>query len=124
MTQTLAIVVTTPPNSNKTVTAINIAKTAVSDGYKITGVFFYQQGALNASTLVQIPNDEFQVIKGWEDLKINHNVSLHLCITAAEKNGLSDGQDIEINNINPHFTISGLGELVELSAVSDRIIQL
>ena len=124
MAPTLALVVTTPPNNNKTATALNIATQAVEAGYKLVGVFFYQQGVLNASSLVQLPNDEFQITKKWQLLHQEYNIPLHLCITAAEKNGLSDGQTLNTKNILDCYTISGLGELVELSATTDKVVQL
>jgi tRNA 2-thiouridine synthesizing protein D len=51
-----------------------------------------------------------------------YQLPLHLCYTAAEKNGLSDEK--ATNNIAAHFTVSGLGELVELTSAADRVVQL
>ena len=119
----LAVVLTTPPLSSLTNTAINYIKCALEEGITIVGVFFYQDGVLNASKSISIPSDEYQTMNAWRDLHLTYNLPLHICITAAEKRGLSDDEDIG-NNISELFTISGLGELVELSAQADRVVQM
>lgn len=125
MQNTLALVVTTPPNSNLTTTAINLVKTAVEKGVAIVGVFFYQDGVLNAAKHLSIPTDEYQTLQHWQQLNREFDVPLYLCVTAAEKRGLTDelGKN-ENSNIDQAFTVSGLGELVELTCKAERMVQL
>lgn len=119
----LAVMVTTPPSSNNTATAISYVESALNNkNIDVIGVFFYQEGVLNASQLLAMPNDELQAIKQWQNLHNNYQVPLHICISAAEKRGLTDSD--EQINILSEFTISGLGELVELTARADRMVQL
>lgn len=120
--QTLAVLITTPPHSNLTATAISYVESALESGVKVVGVFFYQAGVLNANKFVDIPNDEFQTVSHWKRLHQQYQLPLHLCFTAAEKHGLTD--DSAFNNIDTAFTISGLGELVELTSIADRVVQL
>ncbi|MFT5757861.1 MAG: tRNA 2-thiouridine synthesizing protein D [Alteromonadaceae bacterium] len=123
--QTLAVVVTTPPHNNLTTTAIDYIECALKSGIDIVGVFFYQEGVLNASSHLSLPSDEYQAHKQWQRLSRDYQLPLHICVTAAEKRGLSD--DIGSNqqtNIDKAFILSGLGELVELSNKADRVIQL
>jgi len=131
--QTLAVMVTTPPHSNLTATAIDYIECALQKGIKIVGVFFYQDGVLNASSNLSLPNDEYQTIKQWQKLKKEYDLPLHICVTAAEKRGLSDetiddSSNLIANkkqtNISDTFILSGLGELVELSSKADRLVQL
>ena len=125
MQNTLALVVTTPPNSNLTTTAVNLVKAAVEKGVTIVGVFFYQDGVLNAAKHLSIPNDEYQTLQHWQQLNREFDVPLYLCVTAAEKRGLTDelGKN-ESSNIDQAFTVSGLGELVELTCKAERVVQL
>ena len=116
----LAVVITTPPYSNLSVTALSYIESALKTGIELVGVFFYQDGAMHANTNIQIASDEFQAIEQWQKLHQAYKLPLHLCITAAEKRGISDET---INNIHPIFTVSGLGELVELSSKADRMVQ-
>lgn len=121
----LAVVVTTPPHSNLTTTAIDYITNAIELGVDVIGVFFYQDGVLNASEHLSLPNDEYQTIAHWQALHSDHNVPLFLCITAAEKRGLSDEIESQMSQSNmlSTFTIAGLGELVELSAKTDKLVQ-
>jgi tRNA 2-thiouridine synthesizing protein D len=118
----LAVVVTTSPFSNLTATAINYVETALQQGITVVGVFFYQDGALHANKNVQIASDEYQSIKHWIRLHTEYNLPLNLCITAAEKRGITCEGD-EDKSISEAFTVAGLGELVELSSSSDRLVQ-
>ena len=131
--RTLSVIVTTPPSSPLTATVIDYINQAVKCDVKVVGVFFYQDGVLNASKHLCIPNDEYQINNAWEQLNQQHHVELHVCISACEKRGLSDEitvcnsdtlKDIfSDSNISEYFTVSGLGELVELTAKSDRVVQ-
>lgn len=123
MTQSLAIIVTTQPTANATFTAYQVVKQAIENNVAIVGVFFYQDGVLNASKYLAIPSDELQLITLWQQLQQQHNIPLHLCATAAEKRGLIDPKD-DNNLLHKEFTLSGLGELVMLSSKADRVVQL
>ncbi|NQZ24322.1 MAG: sulfurtransferase complex subunit TusD [Colwellia sp.] len=123
--KSIAFVITTPPNSNLTATAINMVTTALTMKMNVVGVFFYQDGVLNGSQHLALPNDEYQAHQQWQQLYHKYNLPLHLCATAAEKRGLSDDiNDKHATNVHQAFTLSGLGELVELNVKADRLIQL
>ena len=117
----LAVIITTPPYSNLSVTAIDYIETALKAGVELVGVFFYQDGVLHANANIQIASDEFQALSHWQQLHQEYKLPLHLCITAAEKRGISDEKNTK--NIHSIFTVSGLGELVELSTSADRMVQ-
>lgn len=122
----LAVIITTPPYSNLSVTALNYIESALEKGVEIIGIFFYQDGVMHANSDIQIANDEFQAIKHWQRLYSNYILPLHICITAGEKRGLnelSSSNNKSGNNIEPIFTISGLGELIELTSLADRTVQ-
>ena len=121
----LAVVVTTPPYSNLTITALNYVETALAAGIEVIGVFFYQDGAIQANRHVTIASDEYQAIEHWTRLHQHYQLPLYLCITAAEKRGVQC-DDLPVtgqSNINEIFTVSGLGELVELSTRASRLVQ-
>lgn len=123
--KTLAVVVTTPPNSPLTQTAYQTINSALNNNINVIGVFFYQLGVLNASQHLTVPNDEFPMQKQWCALSCDHNVPLYLCSTAAEKHGLINEKQPQDNQlIFSEFTVSGLGELVSLTMNADRVVQL
>ncbi|WP_448550250.1 sulfurtransferase complex subunit TusD [Thalassotalea fusca] len=120
-----ALMVTTKPTDPKTVTAINIANAIVAQKHELLGVFFYQEGVLNASEYLCIPNDEYQTTNAWSAFTESSAVPLHLCSTAAEKHGLIEETEQEdFEHISPAFQVSGLGQLVELTSKADKVIKL
>ena len=120
--KTLAVVVTTPPYSHLTITAIRYVEAALEAGINIIGVFFYQDGVMHANKDINIASDEYQAIIQWQKLHHQYLLPLHICVTAAEKRGISC-DSIENEKINEAFTVSGLGELVELTTKASRLVQ-
>lgn len=120
--KTLAVVITTPPYSHLTITALNYVEAALIAGIDVIGVFFYQDGAMHANENISIASDEYQAIAQWQRLQQQYQLPLHVCITAAEKRGIAVDP---INNepMNAAFTISGLGELIELTTKAARLVQ-
>jgi len=119
----LAVLVTSKPTSNTTHTAIKAIEGAIAtNNIEVIGVFFYHDGVCCANQQMQIPSDEFQPLVHWQQLHLTHHIPLHLCITAAEKRGLTD--EPSTCNIAPEFTVSGLGQLVELTSQADRVLHL
>lgn len=120
--KTLAVVITSPPYSPLTTTAISYVETALNSGCNVVGVFFYQDASMHANKDISIASDEYQAISHWQRLHKRFNLPLHICITAAEKRGIACDS---LNNdlINGAFTVSGLGELVELTTKATRLVQ-
>lgn len=122
LVKTLAVIVTTPPYSPLTTTAITYIKAAIAAEINIVGVFFYQDGVMHANQDINIASDEYQAIQEWQQLHQAHQLPLHICVTAAEKRGISC-EAIDGGKVNEAFTVSGLGELVELSTKASRVVQ-
>ncbi len=120
--KTLAVVITTPPYSHLTITALNYIEAALTADVDVIGVFFYQDGVMHANADVSIASDEFQAIKHWQKLHQQYQLPLHICITAAEKRGIACNS-LDNEKINQAFTVSGLGELVELTTKAARLVQ-
>lgn len=120
--KTLAVVITTPPYSHLTITAFKYVEAALALGVEVIGVFFYQDGVMHANKDISIASDEYQAIEQWQRLHQQYQVPLHICITAAEKRGIAC-DFIDNEKINEAFTVSGLGELVELTTKASRLVQ-
>lgn len=123
MTKSLALIVTSSPTANITHTAYKLIEQAINNNITISGVFFYQDGVLNASKFLAVPSDELQLTALWKALHQEHSIPLHLCATAAEKRGLINPAE-ETQLLHHEFTLSGLGELVMLTSQADRLVQL
>ncbi|MDF7666650.1 sulfurtransferase complex subunit TusD [Orbaceae bacterium ESL0727] len=80
-------------------------------------VFFYGDGVYNGNGYTDPANDEFDLVDAWQKLAQDHQLQLAICIAAAQRRGVT------AQNCAEQFTLTGLGELSESIAVSDRVIQ-
>ena len=74
-----------------------------------------------------LPQDETDPMGLWVKLAEKHSVDLVLCISSALKRGLLDDTEAARHEktgatVHPVFTISGLGQLVDAAAASDRLV--
>ncbi|MBT4518924.1 MAG: sulfurtransferase complex subunit TusD [Halieaceae bacterium] len=123
-----SLLVLSPPHSGQGAsTAVQFARAAISRGHSIHRVFFLDQGTYNACAAQVTPQDESDTLQQWVDLAQESNVELVLCIASALQRGLIDSTearryDKQAATIHPAFVISGLGQLVDASAASERMI--
>ena len=108
--------------------AYRFALSAIKLEHIINGIFFYQAGVHNSNNLQSGHSDELNLHKAWVALSAAHDIPLLVCVTAANRRGIINQQDAEdldsIHfNLSPPFTEVGLGDLVELLNISDRVIQ-
>lgn len=124
-----SIVVTGAPyGSQSASSAYQFCEAAVSAGHQIAGVFFYQEGVLNASQLVSPASDEVNLPHLWATLATQYQFPLEVCVSAALRRGVVNEQEAEQLslaqfNLQAPFVLSGLGQLAELSADCDRLVQ-
>lgn len=104
------------------------AKEVVAQGHQLKSVFFYQDGVNNGSSLTAPANDEFDLVKGWQELALEHNVSLETCVAAALRRGIiskaeAEQHQLESSNVAQGFEQTGLGSLAEALLTQDRVVQ-
>ena len=85
------------------------------------------EGVNCASTLAVFPQDESAPLQAWVELAEQHRIELVLCVTSALRYGILDDGEARRHerpaaSIHPSFTISGLGQLVDAVAGSDRLV--
>jgi len=79
-----------------------------------------------ASSVVS-PQDEIEVTQQWVDLATENTLELILCVSSALRHGLLDESEAQrydksAASVHPAFEISGLGQLIDASLSSDRMI--
>lgn len=122
------LVIQSSPFSGQSVsTAYRFAKSVIDQGHELYRVFFYSDGTLIANSLISPPQDELNLPEHWSTLAQEHDLDLVVCIAAAVKRGVIDANEAkryekEAANLNASFDLSGLGQLAEAIAVSDRVI--
>lgn len=108
--------------------AYQFALAVLANGHILDSVFFYREGVTNANQLTSPAGDEFDLVRAWQKLAEQHDVALNVCVAAALRRGIIDKQEAEQNdqlhfNLQPGFSLSGLGSLAEAMMISDRVIQ-
>ena len=82
----------------------------------------------NANQLTSPASDEFDVVRAWQSLHDAHGVALHICVAAALRRGITDEKEaaqlgLPGFNLQPGFSLSGLGALAEAALTCDRTVQ-
>lgn len=116
-----------PYSSQASNSAFRFATEAVRQGHQIYRIFFYSDGVYNASDLHIPPQDEPNLPQRWARLANDHAIDVVVCVAAALRRGILDNQEAEryeksVSNIQSEFTLSGLGQLVDATVHSDRLI--
>ena len=107
--------------------AYQFAKAVIDKGHELTRVFFYHDGVNNGTRFTTPPQDDRNLVNLWSELAKEHNVDLVVCVAAAQRRGIVDADEAKRhgkdgNNIADGFRISGLGQLIEASIQSDRLV--
>lgn len=104
-----------PYNHQASDTAYHFARAALDKGHEIVGIFFYDDGVHNASSLAEPPQDDRNIAKRWSELGAE-GVDLVVCIAAAKRRGICE------DNLIDNMRISGLGQLAAMVQQSDRVV--
>ncbi|OCG27917.1 tRNA 2-thiouridine(34) synthase TusD [Gilliamella sp. wkB108] len=98
--------------------ALQFAQTLLIDSqHTIKNIFFYADGVYNGNRFTDPANDEFDLVSAWQKLAEQHSLKLTVCVAAAQRRGVNH------NNLANYFELTGLGELSESIATTDRVIQ-
>ena len=129
MSLSYVLVVTGPVyGTQQALSAWQFSQALIEKGHKLESVFFYREGVSNANQLVSPASDEFDLVRAWQSLAEQHNTILNVCVAAALRRGVVDKQEAKAlqlmaHNLQPGFTLSGLGALAEAMLTCDRVIQ-
>lgn len=109
--------------------AYQFSQALIEEGHHIDSIFFYREGINNANQLVSPANDEFNLVRAWQQLAEQQNIILNVCVAAALRRGVIDHREAELRetltvaNLQSGFVLSGLGALAEAVLTCDRVIQ-
>lgn len=124
-----ALLVTGPAyGTQQASSALQFAQALLAEGHTLISVFFYREGVYNANQLTAPAGDEFDLVRAWQGLHQQHGVALHICVAAALRRGVTDENEaarlgLPGFNLQPCFSLSGLGALAEASLTCDRLVQ-
>lgn len=124
----LSIVVYSAPYSHQaSLSAYRFTREALAMGEQISRVFFYYDGVHNTNALSTPPQDEFDLVAAWRDLINENGLDAISCVSSALKRGILDAQEAQryekdCANLDPSSELSGLGQLVDATLTSDRVV--
>jgi tRNA 2-thiouridine synthesizing protein D len=114
-----------PYTTQASLTAWHFAQAVLASGHEIYRVFFYHDGAYNGNSLMTPPQDEIDLHQAWRSLGKEHSLELIVCVASALRRGVLDATEAQryeksASNLDPQFTISGLGQLIDGALTADR----
>lgn len=121
------LVLSDPTQGSMARNAAAFARTVLAQGHSLHRVFFLDKGVLCGAASSVYPQDEAAPLADWVELAQDHGVDLVLCVTSALRQGMLDAHEAQRHErggatIHPAFTISGLGQLIDATAASDRLV--
>lgn len=126
--QNYTLVITGAPYSSQAPqTALAFARAAISAGHTLDRVFLYGDGVHLASSLAAPPPDETHWSKEWAAFLQQNAIPGVACIASALRRGLVDTTEqrrykLPACNLLGPFIIAGLGEWVEGTMTSSRVL--
>ena len=115
-----------PISSQANYHALKFCQAVIDQGHKLQRVFFYGDAVTTGIPIVA-PQNELDIPAEWRAMKNKHDVELIICIAAALKRGVlddSEQQRYELPSVtmSEEFELSGLGQLIDATQQSDRLI--
>ena len=116
-----------PYSSQASLSALRLAQAVLTQGHEIVRLFFYYDGVHNTNALSVPAQDEHDLVKAWNSLILEHEIEAVSCVSSALKRGVLDAREAvryerSGGNLMDSVVLSGLGQLVDASLVSDRVI--
>ncbi len=117
----ISILVQGSPTSTRAChSALDFSQSVVDSEHSLFRVFFYQDAVSIGSRHFATPPDEPNLQNAWLALSKQYDVELVLCVSAAQRRGISQADDH--NTVAEGFLVSGLGQLIEAMLESDRLV--
>mgnify|MGYP000022604557 FL=1 len=122
-----SLLIHSPPSSQASLSAYQFASALLAQNHSLYRVFFYHDGAYHGSAIQCVGQDEFDLSKAWRALQQECSFDLVVCIAAGLKRGIIDSTeasryDKDQHNLSDTIELSGLGQLADASACSERLI--
>ncbi len=127
------LVTGSPFQSGAHQSALRFAEAACLLGNSIEAVFFYGEAVLVANKLIQpiesTSKQQANLTQSWLALSIQQKIPLMACISTAIRRGIVDDDEVGSNdnitqpNLAEGFILAGLGELAEMTASSNKLIE-
>lgn len=114
--------------TQQAISAYLFAKAIFNQKHILSSIFFYKEGVLNGNFLTIPSNDEFNLIKKWEEMYIKNNTSLYICISSSLRRGVINKKEAKKCflphwNLQKNFKLIGLLKVANKLMKCDRLVQ-
>jgi tRNA 2-thiouridine synthesizing protein D len=121
------VVYAAPYSSQAAATAFNFTQSLLNQGHDIYRLFFFGDGVHNANRLSVVAQDERNLQQQWDQLIIEHKLDSVVCVSSAVNRGILDQQESrrqDLNAVSAYASseLAGLGQLIDATIHSDRIV--
>lgn len=121
------VILQASPSSDISRSALAFCQALITAGHRLERLFLYGDGVLNSSANLVMPQDELNLVEQWQAFLSEHEVDAVVCIASALKRGILDDAECQRYQksaavLAAPFNLSGLGQLVESSTSSDRLV--
>jgi len=121
------VIYSAPYSSQSAHSAFQFARAVLAQGHEIYRVFFFGDGVHNANSLAVVAQDEHNLQQAWDRLIRDNSLDSVVCVTSAIRRGILDETEAKRHELSNHSLlessqISGLGQLVDATLNSDRVV--
>lgn len=121
------VIQASPNNIELCQSALAFARQLLAMGHNIHRLFLYGEGVHLANHNRMSANSNGDPVRDWCDFLTEHRIDAIACVSAASRRGLYDQGEAhrhQIKNVSiaAPYALSGLGQLIEACALSDRTV--
>jgi tRNA 2-thiouridine synthesizing protein D len=121
------VIYTAPYSAESAATALRFAESLIQQGHELYRLFFFGDGVHNASKLTVVAQDEINLQLQWSKLIEEHDIDSVICVSSALRRGVldqteADRHELGIASAYESSEVAGLGQLIDASLHSDRVV--
>ena len=121
------VIYAAPYSTESAATALRFAESLIQQGHELYRLFFFGDGVHNASKLTVVAQDEINLQLQWSKLIEEHDIDSVICVSSALRRGVldqteADRHELGIASAYESSEVAGLGQLIDASLHSDRVV--
>ena len=121
------VVHSAPYSTQAAASAYRFTKALLEQGHYVYRLFFFGDGVHNTSKLTVVAQDDTNWQQQWDKLIELQKLDSVVCVTSAIKRGIIDEaesarHELGAVSLSSSSEISGLGQLIDATINSDRVI--
>ena len=121
------VIYAAPYSTESAATALRFAESLIQQGHEIYRLFFFGDGVHNASKLTVVAQDEINLQLQWSKLIEENDIDSVIYVSSALRRGVldqteADRHELGIASAYESSEVAGLGQLIDASLHSDRVV--